>query len=147
MSKMKVLIVEQKRGAEEIINGVPTGHYPGGMSQTVAYQVDGVRIQKKLSAGDVVEMDLPDARKHIIVGLCKKAPPNAEVTVSSSSSVGGLCGICHTKLESDEQIKSGYCDDECEDRAEKNREEDEARRNPAAVASAEHAVANQETKE
>ena len=136
MTLMKVMVLAQKVGPEEIINGHPTGNFPHGLESTAAFRVNGLRIQKRLKAGEVLEMDFPDAKKFNNMGLTRKAHTHEAISVSSAESVGGYCGICDSKLESDSQLRAGYCDDECKKRATLNREEEEARKNPVQAAAA-----------
>jgi len=132
MNKMKVLVLAQTRGPEKIEAGRPTGEYPHGLSQSVAFFVDGIRVQQKLYAGDIVEMDITSAKKLINIGLCQKASIGAKVKSSPERTAPMFCPICGTALKPGQK----YCDEDCADRARRNREESEALKNPTAAAEA-----------
>ena len=118
----KVMIIEQKRGPENREDG----SYPFGRSQRVSYSLRDKRIVRSLKAGDIVEMDLPDAKKYINMGLAKDAPSGKDVTVSAKSDNPELCPVCHTKLKPDNT--SGYCCSACERKAVLNQQRDDERR-------------------
>jgi len=129
METIKVMILQQERGEKDL----KTGGYPQGNTQTVSYYLHGLRKQRILHSGDIVEMDAPFAKKFIQMGLCRKADPKDKPTIGEFGEDPTICNFCHSLLKTDSEKKRGYCENEkggsdCEEQEKKIHAEEEARR-------------------